>query len=376
MACTLCDLPTPASPVSADDVDGQFCCQGCLEVAVVIVMAVAAGNYYEGRVKRGALEWLSALTAQRIDEARRRSADGTETVRIEELQPGDEVVVRPGEKAVGGAVVTDGRLVLGVGKDATSTLDRVVALDKTGTLTTGEMRVLDWSGDKRTLRRAGAVEQYADHPVAEAIAEEAGATGATITGFETHPGSGASARLVDEAEADEAEADGAGGDRLVPGHRDTGRARPRHCRVGRGAGTGVPARDPQLARGRQRFLRWAVARHVLSPVWLRRDRRATRQRVRGNLRRLGVPLAARPRALRRPHGVAVEPDPRTGRSRVPDRQAPRLAPLHDDHLGRVARGISGNRGPGAPARIGHGHRPGTPELQHEPLQRLRGLPAA
>jgi Cu2+-exporting ATPase len=30
--CTLCDLPTPDPPVTADDVDGTFCCPGCREV--------------------------------------------------------------------------------------------------------------------------------------------------------------------------------------------------------------------------------------------------------------------------------------------------------------------------------------------------------
>ena len=30
--CTLCDLPTPAPPVTADDVEGTFCCPGCREV--------------------------------------------------------------------------------------------------------------------------------------------------------------------------------------------------------------------------------------------------------------------------------------------------------------------------------------------------------
>ncbi|MFT4885648.1 MAG: Cu2+-exporting ATPase, partial [Natronomonas sp.] len=32
MSCSLCDLPTPDPPVTADDVDGEFCCRGCLEV--------------------------------------------------------------------------------------------------------------------------------------------------------------------------------------------------------------------------------------------------------------------------------------------------------------------------------------------------------
>lgn len=31
--CTLCGLPTRGNPVSAADVDGTFCCQGCLEVS-------------------------------------------------------------------------------------------------------------------------------------------------------------------------------------------------------------------------------------------------------------------------------------------------------------------------------------------------------
>lgn len=30
--CSLCDLPTPSSPITEGDVEGTFCCQGCLEV--------------------------------------------------------------------------------------------------------------------------------------------------------------------------------------------------------------------------------------------------------------------------------------------------------------------------------------------------------
>jgi Cu2+-exporting ATPase len=40
--CTLCDLPTPDPPVTADDVDGRFCCQGCLVVARTLDDAAAA----------------------------------------------------------------------------------------------------------------------------------------------------------------------------------------------------------------------------------------------------------------------------------------------------------------------------------------------
>jgi len=31
-SCTLCELSTPSEPVTGEDVDGEFCCRGCLEV--------------------------------------------------------------------------------------------------------------------------------------------------------------------------------------------------------------------------------------------------------------------------------------------------------------------------------------------------------
>ncbi|WP_311172900.1 heavy metal translocating P-type ATPase [Halobellus ordinarius] len=129
------------------------------DVAVVVVLAVAVGNYYESRVKRKAAGRLADLTAERVSEARRRTDSGTEVVDVESLSPGDEVVAttgdrlpvdgpvvegratvdeslvtgestpvtkEPGDEAVGGAVVTDGRLVVGIREDVESTFDRVV----------------------------------------------------------------------------------------------------------------------------------------------------------------------------------------------------------------------------------------------------------
>ncbi|WP_380681361.1 heavy metal translocating P-type ATPase [Salinigranum sp. GCM10025319] len=40
--CTLCELPTPDPPVTAGDVDGHFCCRGCLVVARTLDDAEAA----------------------------------------------------------------------------------------------------------------------------------------------------------------------------------------------------------------------------------------------------------------------------------------------------------------------------------------------
>ncbi|MFB6072128.1 MAG: heavy metal translocating P-type ATPase [Halobacterium sp.] len=304
------------------------------DVAVVVVLAVTVGNYYEDRVKRRAAGRLADLGAERVADATRKTPSGTEEVAVEALEPGDEAVVtagervpvdgpvvagaatvdealvtgeskpvtkEPGDDAVGGAVVTDGRLVVAVGEDADSTLDRVVrslwdvqstrpgaqrladriaaafvplvvllavaaagvhlllgaapseallvglsvlvvscpcalglatplatasgvrealesgvvftdgaafeaapeadtvVFDKTGTLTTGEMAVREVIGDDRAPARAAALEQYADHPVADAVVEYADAAG-DVEDFERAPGRGVTGRLAASAD--------------------------------------------------------------------------------------------------------------------------------------------------------------------------------
>ena len=74
----------------------------------------------------------------------------------------------------------------------------VVAIDKTGTLTTGEMAVLEVFGDDRTLERAGAVEAYSAHPIAAAIAREAPSAAQEASGFERLDGRGAAASVSGE----------------------------------------------------------------------------------------------------------------------------------------------------------------------------------
>ncbi|MFB6279664.1 MAG: heavy metal translocating P-type ATPase, partial [Salinibacter sp.] len=276
------------------------------DVTVVIIMAVSLGHYYEDQVKRRATDLLSTLTREQVDEARKVTEAGTETVTVDDLAPGDRVLVRAGERipvdgtvvegraavdeslvtgeslpvtreegddVIGGAVVTNNALTVEVGDAAESTLDRLVnlmwtiqssqpgaqrvadriaavfvplvlvlaavafgwqlwsgasgtaalltglavlivscpcalglatplavasglrtalengivvrdaslfetapdvdtlAVDKTGTLTTGTMQVVDAVADDAVWRRARAVEQHAAHPVARAIVE-------------------------------------------------------------------------------------------------------------------------------------------------------------------------------------------------------------
>jgi Cu+-exporting ATPase len=78
--------------------------------------------------------------------------------------------------------------------ESTRRIDTVV-LDKTGTVTTGRMTLLDVSGDPDTLRLAAAVEAASEHPVAGAITAAAGATAGAadvppVQGFTNLPGLG------------------------------------------------------------------------------------------------------------------------------------------------------------------------------------------
>ncbi|MEF8886226.1 MAG: cation-translocating P-type ATPase [Haloarculaceae archaeon] len=128
------------------------------DVTIAVVMVVTAGTHYEQRVKGRAVGLLADLTADRVETAR---TPGGETLDIEDVTPGTQLLVRPGERVpldgtvtegvaavdealvtgeslpvtkrpgdevVGGAVVTDAPLVVEVGEGATSTRDRVVGM--------------------------------------------------------------------------------------------------------------------------------------------------------------------------------------------------------------------------------------------------------
>ncbi|MEF8822235.1 MAG: cation-translocating P-type ATPase, partial [Halovenus sp.] len=129
------------------------------DVTVAIILVVTGGNYYETRIKERAVGRLSELTEQRIEDARRAS-DG-KTIPLDDVEPGERLLVRPGERVpldgeiregnaaideslitgesapvgkrpgdrvAGGTVVTDAPVVIEVDETATSTLDRLVEL--------------------------------------------------------------------------------------------------------------------------------------------------------------------------------------------------------------------------------------------------------
>ncbi|EMA50270.1 heavy metal translocating P-type ATPase [Halococcus thailandensis] len=131
------------------------------DVAVMVLVVVTIGNHIESRVKRAALGNRTELTDSRASEARRMVGDTTETIDIDACEPGDHLLVKPGERipvdgtivegtaaidealvtgesvpqrksdgddVLGGSVLTDSAIVVEVGPDATSTIDRLVEL--------------------------------------------------------------------------------------------------------------------------------------------------------------------------------------------------------------------------------------------------------
>jgi P-type Cu+ transporter len=85
--------------------------------------------------------------------------------------------------------------------ESTRRVDTVV-LDKTGTLTTGHMRLVDPDGvDPTALRRAGAVESGSTHPIARAITEAAARAGElpAASGARTVDGLGVTGTVADDA---------------------------------------------------------------------------------------------------------------------------------------------------------------------------------
>ena len=128
------------------------------DVTIAVVLVVTAGNHYESIIKRRATGLLSDLTATGDRTVR---TEAGETVAADAVDPGDRLLVRPGERVPfdgtvaegtaavdealvtgeslpttkregdpvrGGTVVTDSPVVVEVGEDAANTLDTLVRL--------------------------------------------------------------------------------------------------------------------------------------------------------------------------------------------------------------------------------------------------------
>jgi Cu2+-exporting ATPase len=92
-----------------------------------------------------------------------------------------------------GAALRRGIVVTGPDLFEKSPRVDIVALDKTGTLSSGEMAVVEVIGSAEVAARAAAVERHSPHPVARAIARlDAGRSAGEV---ELHPGRGAVATV-------------------------------------------------------------------------------------------------------------------------------------------------------------------------------------
>ncbi|MDY6764196.1 MAG: HAD-IC family P-type ATPase [Halobacteria archaeon] len=86
------------------------------------------------------------------------------------------------ESLAKGIVIRDESLFERSGKDEAE----VIALDKTGTLSTGEMTVIEACASDEAMRKAASVEQMSNHPVAEAITDHTSPTRTEVEDFENH----------------------------------------------------------------------------------------------------------------------------------------------------------------------------------------------
>ena len=132
------------------------------DVSVAIILVVTLGGEYETRIKQRAMEGLTNLTRIQIDEANRVEPDGSiSVIRVDDVQPGDHLLVRDGERipvdgtvvegsvavdesvitgeslpvtkqehdmVVGGSIVCDGATIIAVNENASSSLDRITEL--------------------------------------------------------------------------------------------------------------------------------------------------------------------------------------------------------------------------------------------------------
>jgi Cu2+-exporting ATPase len=132
------------------------------DVSTMIIVVVSIGNYVENKLKRQGVGTLAELTESRVTDARVLGPDGSpEMIDIDECAPGDQILVKPGERipvdgtiidgtaavdesimtgeampkaketgdgVIGGSIVTDSPLVIEIGEEVNSTLDQLMEL--------------------------------------------------------------------------------------------------------------------------------------------------------------------------------------------------------------------------------------------------------
>ena len=80
------------------------------DVTMAIVLVVSIGNYYEKKIRAGKQDLLTKLTEKRIQHARLLHNGETKEIAVDNLNPGDRVLVKAGER-----IPIDGTVINGQG---------------------------------------------------------------------------------------------------------------------------------------------------------------------------------------------------------------------------------------------------------------------
>jgi heavy metal translocating P-type ATPase len=82
------------------------------DLTLVVAASVTAAAFYESAIKKRALNRLTDLTVSQVDTARLYGPDGTSEVPVEEVDPGEDVIVREGERVPVGGTLCGGECVV------------------------------------------------------------------------------------------------------------------------------------------------------------------------------------------------------------------------------------------------------------------------
>lgn len=82
------------------------------DVTMAIIMAVSLGNYYESRIKKDKNSLLTELMEKRIKTARVQRDGQFREVEIEDIRPGEQVLVKAGERIPVDGTIIEGRGVI------------------------------------------------------------------------------------------------------------------------------------------------------------------------------------------------------------------------------------------------------------------------
>lgn len=82
------------------------------DVTMAIILVVSIGNYYEKKIKAGKQDMLSELTERRIQHARLLQNGESRKIAVENLNPGDRVLVKAGERIPVDGTIMDGQGVV------------------------------------------------------------------------------------------------------------------------------------------------------------------------------------------------------------------------------------------------------------------------